>query len=269
MGTVQIKNSIVMSLRDFFHWNNFADNVSVLYQKYLNIKDKMLIYTLIFLSILFDFYLLYSAIFEANTFWAQTILFIEVLVIALFIYFIISWFITGKYKMAVQKNPFINEDINLPNQLVEISKTSSKVVLSTEHLENNYYGKLKPSTLNADEIKKQWELVKEKNYFADGTTFSQFEDLLNLRKPTQKIIWKPLFQKRIKNRRLLQEFLNNNLFQDQLILNNLLTTKEMCEFVNTYFELNEEVHKEFENPLNTDNVRDWRTFSMEQKKYKA
>lgn len=268
METVQIKNSIVKSLR-FFHWNNFADNVSLFHRKYLNIKDKILIYISIFLFFVFEFNLLYSAIFEVNTFWLRTFLFIIVFVIGLFLNFFISWFKTGKYKISEQKNRFINEDINLPNQLVEISKTSSKVVLSTEHLDNNYYGKLKPSTLNADEIKKQWELVKEKNYFADGTTLSQFEDLLNLRKPTQKIIWKPLFQKRIKNRRLLQEFLNNNLFQDQLILNNLLTTKEMCEFVNTYFELNEEVHKEFENPLNTDNVRDWRTFSMEQKKYKA
>lgn len=159
----------------------------------------------------------------------------------------------------------------IPRKIENNSMYFKDIVKNIENLTSigKVKHELKPSTLNADERKEQFKSALEKKYFAPETTFSQFEDLLNLQKPTEKIIWKPLFSKKKKNRRLLQEFLNNNLFQDQLILNNLLTTKEMCEFVNTYFDFNEEVHKEFENPLNTDNVRDWRNHSIGIKKDKA
>jgi hypothetical protein len=111
---------------------------------------------------------------------------------------------------------------------------------------------LKPSLLNADEIKKQFDSALSRNYFV--CEFSQFEDLLKLNNPKKKIIWKPIsHRKKMKDRQLLLTFLNN-LFQKQLIK---IDRKEVCQMVNKYFEFNEDGHHIKENPLKPDNISDW------------
>jgi hypothetical protein len=110
---------------------------------------------------------------------------------------------------------------------------------------------LKPSSLDADEIKKQFDYALSHSYFV--CEFSQFEDLLKLNNPKEKIIWKPISdRKKMKDRQLLLTFLNN-LFQKQLIK---IDRKEVCQMVNKYFEFNENGHL-LENPLNRDNIGDW------------
>ncbi|MEB3801739.1 hypothetical protein INQ45_11940 [Flavobacterium columnare] len=110
---------------------------------------------------------------------------------------------------------------------------------------------LKPSSLQADEIKNQFDYALKQNYFV--CEFSQFEDLLKLNNPEGKIIWKPISHTKFKDRQLLLTFLNV-LFQKQLIK---IDRKEVCQFINKYFEFNESGHHKKENPLVPDNVGKW------------
>lgn len=110
---------------------------------------------------------------------------------------------------------------------------------------------LKPSKFNVDEIKIRFDNAKKQNYFS--CEFYQFEDLLKLNTPKEKIVWRPVSQKKMKDRQLLLSFLNN-LFQNQFVK---IDRKEVCLVVNKYFDFNEEGHNIKENPLKPDNIYDW------------
>ena len=110
---------------------------------------------------------------------------------------------------------------------------------------------LKPSLLNDDEIKKQFDYALKQNYF--DCELLQFENLLKLNEPIEKIIWKPITHVKYKDRQLLLSFLHN-LFQKQL---NKKDRKGICEFINKYFELNEIGHNKQENPFTTNNIEKW------------
>lgn len=139
------------------------------------------------------------------------------------------------------------------------TKVKSKTKSYTKNLKDEIisievFKELKPSTLNADDIKKQFDFALNENYF--DCEFSQFENLLKLNSPVEKIIWKPISdRKKMKKRQLLLTYLNE-LFQKQLIK---VDRKDICKLVNIYFEFNETNHKTIENPLTPDNVGDWIT----------
>ena len=124
-------------------------------------------------------------------------------------YLILFYFIAGFILMFLFRY--------FPKKIEKNSMYFKDIVKKIENLTSigKVKHELKPSTLNADEIKKQFVYALEQKYFAPETTFSQFEDLLNLRKPTQKIIWKPIAPKnKLKNKQLLLTFLDINLFQN-------------------------------------------------------
>lgn len=114
----------------------------------------------------------------------------------------------------------------------------------------------KLNDLNASTVKEEDLILNEfnvalkKNYFV--CELSQFIDLLRLNEPTEKIVWNPVIHTKLKDRQLFLTFLNK-LFQNQMVK---ISRKEVCLFVNKYFEFNEIGHKK-ENPLNPDNIYDW------------
>ncbi len=144
----------------------------------------------------------------------------------------------------------------IPRKIENNSMYFKDIVKNIENLTSigKVKHELKPSMLDADERIKQFDYAKAQPYFADETTFSQFEDLLDLRKPTQKIIWKPIALNTLKNKQLLLTFLDINLFQKQL---KRMSYKQVCKFVNDYFEFNENSHNKIENPLTTSVVSKW------------
>ena len=133
-------------------------------------------------------------------------------------------------------------------------KSETKIYIQNPNIEHSFVkvdNQLKPSLLTADEIKKQFDYALEQNYF--NCEISQFENLLELNEPVEKIIWKPISRAKYKDRQLLLSFLHN-LFQEQL---NKKSRKGICEFVNKYFELNEIGHNKQENPFRSYNIEKW------------
>jgi hypothetical protein len=156
---------------------------------------------------------------------------IPLLVIAIFVVIASYWFL--EFKIKSETKSFI-KNLEKPTSFVKV------------------FNQLKPSLLNADEIKKQFDYALKQNYFV--CEFSQFENLLKLNEPIEKIIWKPISgRKKMKQRQLLLTFLND-IFSKKI---QTLETKEACQFVNKYFEFNEVGHQINENPYQSDNFRDW------------
>lgn len=112
--------------------------------------------------------------------------------------------------------------------------------------------KLQPSFMvEENEILKEFKLASDLNYFI--CEISQFKDLLQLNEPIEKIVWKPIMHTKLKDRQLLLTFLNK-IFQNQMVT---IPRKEVCQFINKYFEFNEISHLKEENPLKPDNIATW------------
>ncbi|RKS93826.1 hypothetical protein BC952_1676 [Flavobacterium limicola] len=138
-------------------------------------------------------------------------------------------------------------------------------LLPNKAIKNDYYkdlniiptyekilNELQASSIKDDNlISKEFDFALKSNYFE--IELSQFKDLLQLKEPTQKIIWKPVVKTKKKDRQMLLTFLNR-LFQNQLIK---IERKEVCLFVNKYFDFNEFDHDIKENPLKPDNIGAW------------
>jgi hypothetical protein len=111
---------------------------------------------------------------------------------------------------------------------------------------------LQASSIKGDDlISKEFHFALSKNYFF--CEISQFKDLLELNEPSEKIVWKPVMHTKLKDRQLLLTFLNK-IFQNQMVT---IPRKEVCQFVNKYFEFNESGHFKDENPLVPDNIGTW------------
>ena len=112
--------------------------------------------------------------------------------------------------------------------------------------------KLQPSFLvEENQVLKEFKLACDLNYFI--CELSRFKDLLQLNEPIEKIVWKPIIHTKLKDRQLLLTFLNK-IFQNQMVT---IPRKEVCQFVNKYFEFNESGHFKNENPLVPDNISTW------------
>lgn len=119
---------------------------------------------------------------------------------------------------------------------------------------------LKPSSLNVDEIKEQFDYALKQNYFV--CELSQFEDLLKLNNPNSKIFWLAKNVNKTSNRRLILSFLND-LFEKQF---DKISDSEVSNFVNKYFEFDSFKNLIKENPLDNDKVSKWRRQKINESK---
>ena len=123
---------------------------------------------------------------------------------------------------------------------------------SSKSLNASIFDELKQSIMvDENEILKEFQLATDSNYFI--CEISRFKDLLELNEPLEKIVWKPVVHTKLKDRQLLLSFLNK-IFQNQMVT---VQRKEVCQFVNKYFEFNEIGHLKNENPLKPDNIATW------------
>ncbi len=187
---------------------------------------KVKIYKYFLPIFIFPYYLYYLAISTNNNFDIVFLLSIATIIVSLS-YYLLEFKIKSETKSYTQ-NP------NVEPSFVKI------------------FNQLKPSLLHVDEIKKQFDYALEQNYF--NCELSQFENLLKLNEPIEKIIWLSKNKNKTSNRRLLLTFVNTS-YEGQL---DLKADPEVCTFINKYFEFHSSNILKKENPLEPDNVSKWR-----------